>query len=656
MNNEQKIIFPIIVALIVAIFPHIGRLPLWIILWCAFLWGYMLLSLKLNWPRPGKNIRRILTVIGIAGLGFTYNTHSGQNAYLGLLAVMAALKPFEILSHRDRMITVFLAYFIVITSLFLSETLAITIYMLVSVSITTAVLIRINDPSGRFKAHLKLSALIMAQAIPLMILLFFLFPRIQGSLFGLSLAGTGKSGFSDHLAPGSVANLVKNDEVAFRAIFKGNIPPAHLLYWRGIVFQTFDGRKWSADKRAREYSVLPEGKNPVSYTITLEPHNNRWLFALDMPAKIPPSAKLTKDYTLRARRSVNRKLRYEMISNTIYRAEEANRWALRQLTRLPAGINPKARNLAKRITENARNVDDKVDRILDYFRAGGFSYTLQPPRLGKNSVDDFIFNSKKGFCEHYASAFAFMLRSVEIPARIVGGYQGGEVNPYANFLLVRQSDAHVWVEFWHPEKGWCRVDPTAVVAPDRILEGMEGALPPWDLPGSLARKYLGTIFDIFGSDILEQIRLRWDAVSTRWSALFEGYSYYEQQALLEKIGFTSGDWNASLKGLLLLLVLVGMIVGGYAFFVLTPSRRKPDAVKTYYVRFCKKLTRAGFERKPGQGPVDYAAYVSKKRPDLKNSITEISDLYVRLRYRDQTSQTVQAAFIKKVRAFDPKLK
>lgn len=647
MKESQKNIVPILIALIVAIFPHIGRLPLWITLWCVVMWGYMLLSFRFKWSWPGKKIRLGLAAIGIAGLVMTYSTPSGQNAYLGLLAVMAALKPFEINSHRDRMITVFLAYFIVITSLFLSETLAITLYMLFSVWITTAVLVRINDPFGRFKANIKLSALIMAQAIPLMILLFFLFPRIQGSLFGLSLGGSGRSGFSDNLAPGSVASLVENDEVAFRAMFENSIPQSDLLYWRGIVFNSFDGRKWSADKQGQENYTLPQGKNPVSYTIMLEPHNNRWLFVLDMPARIPPQAKLLEDYTLRARRPVKRKLRYEMTSNTSYQTEETNQWVLRQLTRLPAGVNPKARNLAKRISGNARNVDEKVNLILDYFKTGGFSYTLRPPRLGANSVDDFIFKSKKGYCEHYASAFAFMLRSVEIPARIIGGYQGGEVNPYADYLIVRQSDAHVWVEVWLKEKGWTRVDPTAVVAPMRISEGMRGSLSPEDLPDFLSRRYFGFI---------NQIRFGWDAISTRWSAWFEGYSYYEQKTFLKKLGITSGTWDASLKALLLLLVSSGMIVNFYAWFALKSSKQKSDIVKRYYLQFCQKLFRAGFEKQANQGPIDYANYISKNRPDLKNRVTDITNLYVQLRYRGQPSKAVLAEFIQKVKVFAPVLK
>ena len=170
------------------------------------------------------------------------------------------------------------------------------------------------------------------------------------------------------------------------------------------------------------------------------------------------------------------------------------------------GFNPRTRALAAEITQNAPTVDEKVGRILDFFRTGGFAYSLSPPRLGRDSVDDFLFKSKKGYCEHFASACAFMMRSIDIPARIVGGYQGGERNPYANYLIVRQSDAHVWVEIWHPDKGWYRVDPTAVVAPDRITEGMEGALSPQELPA---------FYQVPISAFLNKIRYGWGCVQHR---------------------------------------------------------------------------------------------------------------------------------------------
>jgi protein-glutamine gamma-glutamyltransferase len=649
MNESQKIILPIIAALVVAIFPHIGRLPLWIVLWCGIMWGYTLLSLRFQWQRPGKTLRTILAVSGMLGLLLTFSHRLDQDAYLGLLAVMAALKPFEMVSHRDRMITCFLAYFIVITSLFLSETLLMTIYMLISVGVTTAVLIRINDPGGRIKENLKLSGVIMAQAIPLTLLLFFLFPRIEGSLFGLWFSNTAKTGFSELLSPGGVARLVENNDVAFRASFEGGIPHASRLYWRGIVFDEFDGRTWHASRHAVQADRLPEGREPIAYTVMLEPHHYRWLFALDMPARSAPQAEMLTDYTLRASHWVNRKIRYEMTSYLHYHTGPEDEQILHKSTRLPADINPGARRLAAEITADAGTVAEKAGRVFDFFRDNGFVYTLFPPRLGRDSVDDFIFSARRGYCEHYASAFAFMMRSINVPARVVGGYLGGEANPYADYLIVRQSDAHAWVEIWDPEKGWMRMDPTAAVAPDRILEGPQSALPAGEMADFFDRKYLKSISGFF-----QQVRFRWDAVSIQWSAFFEGYSYDAQQALLARIGIRPGMLSVTLKAVLLLLAMAGMILGACAWVTMRPTRFRTDPVEKYYARFCDKLARAGLPRKPHQGPVDYLRDVVKHRPELEHDMVPVMDLYVSLRYRDQISTLLISEFIRKVRRFDPK--
>jgi protein-glutamine gamma-glutamyltransferase len=292
---------------------------------------------------------------------------------------------------------------------------------------------------------------------------------------------------------------------------------------------------------------------------------------------------------------------------------------------------------------------EKADQVLNFFRDNGFIYTLEPPRLGRHPVDDFIFSSRRGYCEHYASAFAFMMRAINVPARVVGGYLGGEINPYANYLIVRQSDAHAWVEIWDPENGWMRIDPTAAVAPDRISEGMRSVLSAGGAAGFFER--LGGLSSFF-----HQARLGWDAINTGWQAFFEGYSHEVQRALLEKIGIRSGALAASFKAMLLMVALAGMIIGGYAWFFLRPPRQKPDTVQKYYARYCEKLARAGFARKPDQGPIDYMQLVLKNRPDLQKQIAPITDLYVRLRYRDQAAAEDLTAFVEKVRKFDPALK
>ncbi|HMA85904.1 MAG TPA: DUF3488 and transglutaminase-like domain-containing protein [Desulfosalsimonadaceae bacterium] len=642
MNETDKYLPHIILALVVAILPHLSRLPVWIIVWCVMMWGYILISMRLQWPLPNRPVRILLSVIGLLGLLATYSTRIGPNAYLGLLAVMAALKPFEMGTHRDRMITLFLAYFIVITSLFQSETLTITLYMFVSVFVTTAALIRINDPESRFKSDLRISGVIMAQAIPLMLILFFLFPRIQGSIFGLSQAPAGKTGFSDRLSPGSISRLVKDNEIVFRAEFEGSLPRAEALYWRGIVFHEFDGRSWHRKNRVPEAAQLPKGQNPVAYTVVLEPHGERWLFALDRPGKKLKWSRMHADYVLRNMRPVNRKKYYDMTS--FPKPQKGAAWGVEAAKQLPGDGNPNARQLAADFKQAAESADETVNQAITYLKDNGFVYTLEPPVLGRNPVDDFLFQSRKGYCEHYASAFAFLMRAAGIPARIVGGYLGGEINPFGDYLIIRQSDAHVWVEVWTAAEGWMRVDPTAAVAPARITEGPSGALPAGDRAGGR------------GFGWLQQLSLRWDAIRLGWEAWFDKYSYLEQRALLERLGIRMGSWRGPLMAVLLLCGTVFLIVGIYAFFQIRPAAMEKDRVRICYERFCRKLEKAGLPRPPDKGPADFADGVARERPDLKPEVAEIVRLYIWLRYRQSHDPDMEKHFCERVNAFKPKRK
>ena len=641
MNETDKYLPHIILALVVAIVPHLTRLPLWIILWCAGMWGYILISLRFQWVRPNRTVRIILSVIGLLGLLATYSTRIGPNAYLGLLSIMAALKPFEISTHRDRMITLFLAYFIVITSLFQSESLSITLYMFVSVFVTTGALIRINDPEGLFKGDLRLSGVIMAQAIPLMLILFFLFPRIQGSIFGLSQAPTGKTGFSDRLSPGNISRLAENNDIAFRAEFKGDVPQAHELYWRGIVFHEFDGRNWQRLNRVPAVDHLPRGQTPINYKISLEPHGQRWLFTLDRPGEKPKWSRMHADYVIRNMRPVNRKKYYDMTS--FPKPQKGAAWGVEAAKQLPGAGNPSARQLAADFKQAAESAAETVNQAITYLKDNGFVYTLEPPVLGRNPVDDFLFQSRKGYCEHYASALAFLMRAAGIPARIVGGYMGGEINPFGDYLIVRQSDAHVWVEVWTAAEGWMRVDPTAAVAPARITEGASGALGEGELSGG-------------GFGWLQQLSLGWDAVSSGWEAWFSGYSHLEQNALLERLGIRMASWRGPLMVFLLVCGTIFLIVGLYVFFQVRPAAMDKDRVRDCYEKFCRKLEKAGLPRPLNTGPADFADQVARERPDLKPEVDEMVKFYIWLRYRGGSHPEMEKHFCERVKAFKPKSK
>ena len=626
MDKRQEFIPPILLALFVAILPHVAGLPLWVIAWCAFMWTYVMVAIKHNRPPPGRFVRNALAVIGLAGLLLTYHTRIDATAYVSLLAIMAAIKPLEISTHRDGMVTVFLAYFIVITSLFQSETLLMTIYMFVSVLVTTAVLVRINDPAGRLKAHFRLSALILAQAVPLMLALFFLFPRLEGSLVGFQRSDFGITGFSETLRPGMVSRLVEDDSVAFRVEFDDGIPGFEQLYWRGVVFVHFDGSNWRHERWLRESAPPETGVNDgVSYRVILEPHRSRWLFALDFPLMIPDTGRLYEDFTVLSRDPVFRTKRYVMTSDLRDHTGKTG-FPGDELIRLPGSGNPESRALAARLAESSDSPGEVIRRALDYFRDNDFVYTLTPPLAGRNPVDDFLFSARSGYCEHYASAFAFLMRSAGIPARVVGGYQGGEINPYGNYLIVRQSFAHAWVEVWDEDKGWFRVDPTYVVAPGRISDGPGDGLQPGAFGG-----FTGRYLQPFEA-LLRQARFGWDAFSKNWQAWFEGYSVEQQKALLERLGIAYSYRTGPLMLLGAGLSLVALLFGVYLVIQLRGKTEKPDLVKKRYEEFLRKMAHAGIARLPGEGPMEFAERAALARPDLAPAINEITGIYIMLRY------------------------
>ena len=587
-------------------------------------------------PWPDAKIRHLLTFVSITAVIMS-NPKLGGNFYLGLLAVMAGLKPMEMRSHRDRMITAFLAHFIVITGLFKSETLFITLYMFVSVLVTTAVMIHLNHPQPMRK-NLKLARRIMLEAAPLMVALFLLFPRVQGSLWGIKTKHQGFTGFSGSLELGDVTRLVRNDKVAFRAEFRHTIPEPDRLYWRGIVFDTFNGRGWNPVNRAMQRLEPVKGKDLLEYTLTLEPHGQRWVFALDMPIggkgigqRIGP---VRDDLTLRTYRRIKRKRRFALKSYTVYNTGPWRKWEQGFKT-LQGASNPKALALAREWKKQGLLPEQIIDAALNYFGDHAFVYTLNAPPLKKEVIDSFLFESRKGYCEHYASAFVFLIRATGVPARVVGGYLGGQKNPYSNFLVVRQADAHAWAEVWLDGKGWFRVDPTAVVAPERITGGVASALAFDEIPSFLIDPEFGWL-----SGYWQDIRFGWDAINLQWDVWFSGYSYFEQKALLARIGVETLDRISQMKLLVAASALI--VLAALALFIrqLLQTDAPHNPVRRIYQRFCAKMERIGFPRRPAEGPRDYADRMiashgelgTASEQDRKRLISEITDIYIKLRY------------------------
>ncbi len=647
MNRPANDIPLIIGTLFLGTIPHFGRLPAWSVCWCIGFLSLALMGIKRGWKRPGRLIRGLTALAGFTGVLVSFGFPFAREAGVCLLSVAAGLKPMEIRSQRDKMVALFLSYFLVFTTLLFSTSLPSTLHMFVSVLLITGVVIAVNRPRARPESFLGLSLTLMLQALPLAVALFFLFPRIQGSLWGIKAPGTGISGISDTLGFGSITSLAKDRRVAFRAAFTGEVPEPEFLYFRALVFQDLGPSGWTRGDWAPSLFSLPKAPARTRYEIILEPHGKKWLPALDLPVSTPPNARMKGNYTLIANSAVKKTMRYSLVS--ALDARIATSPPDPGYLSLPEGGNPEARALAKAWRRAHGTPEGIVAAALDFFKTGEFFYTLNPPPMDQNSVDQFIFEKKRGYCGHYAASFAFLMRASGIPTRILGGYLGGELNPFGNYLIVRQSEAHAWVEVWLEKKGWTRIDPTSVVAPLRVAGGLEAALPPADRSAVFLFSGEGRV-----GRLMKRVTLGWDALNLGWNRWVIGYSFTKQNALLSKLGLEAVSRAGRVKHLLFLTALLLPLALLIPLFTNYRKKGEKDPAAELHDLFCRKLARIDLPRKPCLGPDDFAAKIAVKRPDLAVRTREITELYIRMRY---TGKGVRQGELKKlrtlVREFNP---
>src|SRR5262245_49059839 len=501
-------VYSLLGALAAVLAPHALRIPAWVSIAVAAALGWRAWLAWRGAELPRKWVLLPLAVIGTAAVLLSYGPHLGRDASVALLAVMFALKVLELKTLRDATVAVCLGFFLIVTNFLYSQSIATALYMLAAMAWFTAILIALEDRMRSLTLQQRLggAATLMLHGAPLMLALFVLFPRVQGPIFGLPQAtSTGVTGLSDSMSPGSLSQLGLSDEVAFRVEFRARPPAPQGLYWRGPVLWDFDGRTWTAASPASigAGTVHHEAAQAaVSYTVTLEPHYARWVFALEVPVAAPMGAVLTDDYQLLSLRPIRNRLRYDAASHLGYHYGTDERpELLRRALRLPSGYNPRSIQLAREIRQRSAADADVVTNALEVFRSQPFFYTLVPPELGRDSVDEFRFATRRGFCEHYASAFVFLMRAAGVPARVVTGYQGGEINPLGDYMIVRQSEAHAWAEVWLSGQGWVRVDPTAAVSPARIQVGIAAAVSAADpLPISVRGSF----------QLLNRLHFAWD--------------------------------------------------------------------------------------------------------------------------------------------------
>ncbi|WP_299065692.1 DUF3488 and transglutaminase-like domain-containing protein [Accumulibacter sp.] len=603
--------------------PHAEHLPPWLsalvgsaLLWRAWLWYR-------RRPLPARWALALLVGGCVAGIAWQFHTLLGKDPGVALLVVFMALKPLEMDNRRDAMVVILLGYFLLLTHYFYSQSIPAGLWLLSTITLLTATLIRVHGGAQPVAAIARLACLLLVQALPFMLILYLLFPRVSGPLWGLPQdAYSALSGLSEQMSPGSISSLTQSGAIAFRSQFAGEVPEKADLYWRGPVFDDYDGLTWRARPPAggpARADPLIEARGQVhAYTSILEAHNQRWLLALDVPTRLPPDSRLAPTLEVLAREPLRVRSRVSFVSALDYRASVAEAAAvLQQSLALPAQFNPRTRALAAEWQSLPPR--EIAEAALTKFRHEPFYYTLQPPLLGPDAMDEFLFTTRRGFCEHYASAFVFLMRAAGVPARVVAGYQGGEVNPVDGYLTVRQSDAHAWAEIWLAGQGWVRVDPTAAVAPARIEQGIAAALTEGEPLPVVVR---------IDADWLRQLRNRWEAANNSWNQWVLGYNPQRQREVLSRLGLADADWQ---KMTATLAVLCGTALLIVTLWTL-PARRAVDPVQRAWQRYCKELARRGMARAEWEGPLAFAQRVARERPDLAELTSEAAACYAELRY------------------------
>ena len=669
MKLTAPLIYGLIACILLVSAPHAEHLPLWVSAECAALLAWRAYLSYRAAPLPPRWLLLGITLASVAAIALIFRSLFGREVGVTLLILLSTLKLLELRALRDATVLIYLSCFIIITNFFYSQSIPTALFMLFTLLVIMATWVHLHTGDLKLKPRLRIAGVLLLQAIPLSLILFVLFPRVQGPLWGLPQDAYASSGLSDTMSPGSLSKLSLNDAVAFRVTFNGAVPPREQMYWRGPVLWDFDGSTWT---RGRNATLLPpkldDAGSPVNYTVTLEPHNKRWLFALDLPGKLSIAADLAPDFQLLSRNPVNARIRYQASSFLSYRANlEEPPQQMRRALALPRGFNPQARKLAAgwraeaeatpspsfdklrtgqaspggRGSNRPAGINERLVRtVLNHFNQGGFEYTLEPPLLGANGIDEFLFSTKQGFCEHYAGSFVFLLRAAGVPARVVTGYQGNEYNALGNYYIVRQSDAHAWAEAWLPERGWVRYDPTAAIAPARIQSGLSAAVSNTAVLPFIARN---------PPQWLRELRFNWDALANQWNQWVLGYNPEMQFAFLTRLGMEDITWQ---KMALNMLAGIFILVGLFTLILLRRLVvRSRDPVQAAWLKLCRKLGKAGLPRMPHEGPLDYADRVAAARPEIADNIHDLAARYIGLRYEPRNEAAAQQAFKRAVASF-----
>lgn len=633
--DRPALLFGVFVTVVVMA-PHLLRLPPWIAAvslstLALFAIGVVRESEVLH--RDGLALKLARAGVAVVAMVVLYANNVGQlgrDAGVEFLVVLTALKHFEIRGSRDQTLVASLGFVLVAANFFYDQSPFAALWGLGAIlGLTLSLAVNEAGRAGTDRRRvLGPVGAIAAFALPAAVLAFVLFPRIPGPLWGNAQDEMlARTGLSDSLSMGAISRLIQSDEVAFQATFDDRAPPPAGRYWRAIVLGETDGRDWRPVPYATFEQPAPlAGGTAYAYELILEPHGQRYVPALDYPETYPDTLRRTKQLTLWRRADITKPYRARFVSHSSYTHPALHSYQRKVYLELPEDAHPETRALAARWTEVENTPEGIVRAALNHFREENFVYTLTPPPLRRDPVDQFLFETRAGFCEHFATAFTTLMRAAGVPARVVTGYQGGDYNELGDYYVVRQRDAHAWSEVYLAGRGgWTRVDPTAVIAPDRVETGIN-AYREREFLGFGANSPIGMMaFNV--SLTLDYMRMEWN----RWVV---GFDENRQRDLMRRLDLPMlAEGAARGAALVALIGALGMV---FAWFVLRRSGREDPADRTYR-RFLKRCAQRGIEKAPGETPAHFAKRVKRRFPDRAQCVAEITRVYQSLKYEPSSS-------------------
>ena len=606
--------------------PHFFHLPPALSLFFSIMLIWRVICVrKKNWL-PGKIVVFLLLISGCLLLLSQYRGILGRDAGTGLFIIALGLKLLEIKKPRDIYLITFLAFIVAALEFLFVQNILMAGYILLVSCLLLGTLVSINSQESSTQISLKAAVLIVIQAIPIMIVIFIFFPRITAPRWMLFDSHSATTGLSDTLEPGSISKLGLSSELVFRVKFEGDIPPPNQRYWRGPVYSKTDGKRWTQTGNMHFGRFMDKPNYigaPYKYTLMLEPQDKDWVYALDMPATFSSTLTRNPNYQLITSKNPDERAEYEITSHPEYNTGYITRAEYKDNLQLPDNPSPRIQKLVAQLQGFDGEPDTFISNLMRYFRTQNFYYTLFPPLMEENPVETFLFDARYGFCSHYATAFVYLMRVADIPARVVGGYQGGEYNKVGQFLEIRQANAHAWTEVWLQNRGWVRIDPTTAVAPQRIEQDVN--IDMQIASGEV--NFTPITIDSSSINWFKQARNLWNSADYSWQRWVINYNRANQEKFLSSFGIEG------IKSMIYwLTAIIALLTAILALMLLRNKQNPTDKARLIYTKFCKKLAKEGIDRAVGEGARDFATRAKNANPQKADAIEKITALYIKTRY------------------------